>query len=141
VFVAAFKNPENFAGKAKFTTWLCSIANFKVADWWRKNGHGFGRDIAIEALDDEDLAQVDAQADFTLDIEVAQDKEAMHFCIDRLKPLHREVIFQVYFAEQGVADVASLLDCPVGTVQTRLFHARKLLRTCMHNWIRGGRHG
>jgi RNA polymerase sigma-70 factor, ECF subfamily len=138
VFVAAFKKPESYSGDSKFTTWLCGIANFKVADWWRKNG----RDWALESLDDEELPQQeDAQADFTLDVEAAQDTEAMRFCIDRLKPLHREVIFQVYFEEQGVANVASLLDCPVGTVQTRLFYARKLLRTCMDNWISGGRHG
>jgi RNA polymerase sigma-70 factor (ECF subfamily) len=95
----------------------------------------------MEAADDAQLEnQADPHGDFTEDIVLAQDQEAMRFCIDRLKPMHREVVFQVYFAEQGVASVASLLDCPVGTVQTRLFYARKQLRTCIENWIRGGRH-
>jgi RNA polymerase sigma-70 factor (ECF subfamily) len=138
VFVAAFAKPERFLGDSKFTTWLCAIAKFKAADWWRKNG----RDVALEEVDDDDSDKLaDPQADFTEDIVMAQDQEAMRFCIDRLKPLHREVIFQVYFAEQGVANVASMLDCPVGTVQTRLFYARKMLRTCIENWIQGGRHG
>ena len=137
VFASVFAKPEGFAGEAKFTTWLCSIAKFKTADWWRKNG----RRLALEDADDEELlSQADPHGDFTEDIVMAQDQEAMRFCIDRLKPMHREVIFQVYFEEQGVASVANLLDCPVGTVQTRLFYARKLLRTCIENWIRGGRH-
>jgi len=139
VFVAAFAKPERFMAGSKFTTWLCGIANFKAADWWRKNG----RDVALEVVvDDDGLSNLaDPHGDFTEDIEFAQDQEAMRFCIDRLKPLHREVIFQTYFAEQGVASVASMLDCPEGTVQTRLFYARKLLRTCIENWIRGGRLG
>ena len=138
VFTAALTKPQGFSGQSKFTTWLCAIAKFKAADWWRKHGP----DLTQEVADDEGLAnQADPLADFTEDIEMAQDQEAMRLCIDRLKPLHREVVFQVYFEDQGVASVASLLDCPVGTVQTRLFYARKQLRTCLENWIRGGRHG
>jgi len=137
VFTSAFHKPASFTGGSTFTTWLCGIAKFKAVDWWRKNG----RNMDMEQADDEGLAnQADPHGDFTEDIVMAQDQEAMRFCIDRLKPMHREVIFQVYFEEQGVASVATRLDCPVGTVQTRLFYARKLLRTCIENWIRGGRH-
>lgn len=138
VFVSAFSRPERFSGESRFSTWLCAIAKFKTADWWRKNG----RNVALEDADEEQLSlQPDPDSDFTEAIVLAQDQEAMRFCIDRLKPLHREVIFQVYFEDQGVASVATMLECPVGTVQTRLFYARKLLRTCMQSWIRGGRHG
>jgi RNA polymerase sigma-70 factor (ECF subfamily) len=137
VFFAAFSRPDRFAGQARFSTWLCAIAKFKVADWWRKNR----RNVHTVEVDDEVLAEAsDPNWDFTESLSLEQDHEVMRLCIDRLNDKHREVIFSVYYDSQGVADVAKSLECPVGTVQTRLFHARKTLRNCIENWVKGGRH-
>jgi RNA polymerase sigma-70 factor (ECF subfamily) len=37
----------------------------------------------------------------------------------------------VYFEGLGLADVARLQDVPENTVKTRLFHARKNVRSCV----------
>jgi RNA polymerase sigma-70 factor (ECF subfamily) len=137
VFFSAFSKPDRFAGHARFSTWLCAIAKFKAADWWRRNR----RNVPTVDVDDELLEQTgDPNWDFTETLSLEQDHEAMRLCIDRLKDKHREVIFSVYYESLGVADVAKVLDCPVGTVQTRLFHARKTLRSCIESWVKGGRY-
>lgn len=136
VFLSAFSKPDRFAGQSKFSTWLCAIAKFKAADWWRKSG----RSVPTADVDDDVLAEIgDPNWDFTEGLSQEQDHEVMRLCIDKLNTKHREVIFSVYYEALGVADVAKGLDCPVGTVQTRLFYARKTLRNCIENWVKGGR--
>lgn len=49
--------------------------------------------------------------------------------IQRLPPDHYSAIALFYLEEMSVAEVAVALDIPVGTVKTRLLHARRRLRT------------
>lgn len=48
--------------------------------------------------------------------------------IDRLPLLEREALTLFYLRELSLADVAQVLDVPIGTVKSRLFRARHLLR-------------
>lgn len=45
-----------------------------------------------------------------------------------LPPAHRATVALFYLEDLGVAEVAQALDVPVGTVKTRLMHARRILR-------------
>jgi RNA polymerase sigma-70 factor (ECF subfamily) len=47
--------------------------------------------------------------------------------MDRLSPEHRTVLELVFTENYGYAEVAVILGCPVNTVKTRIFHARKKL--------------
>jgi RNA polymerase sigma-70 factor (ECF subfamily) len=49
----------------------------------------------------------------------------------RLGPAHRAVIQQVYFADRTCAEAALMLDIPVGTVKSRLYHALRNLRVAL----------
>ena len=48
--------------------------------------------------------------------------------LQRLPAFEREVLSLFYLEELSLAEVAQALDIPVGTVKSRLFRARKLLR-------------
>jgi len=137
VFVAVFHRPQSFAGKAKFLTWLCGMAKNKCADWWRKNRSQLELDSVIEI---DQVESIDPNWDLVVNLEAKQDSDAMRTCVDKLSPEHREAIFWVYFQEQGLDAVAQHLDCPVGTVKSRLFNARKKLHDCMSRWLSGGRY-
>ena len=138
VFVAVFKKPKDFAAQSKFSTWLCAIAKFKTADWWRRQKRQLPLDdVGEDVLENEP----DPNWDFVARLEAAQDSEALRYCIDRLPADHRETIFWVYHQDASVDEVARRQDCPEGTVKSRLFNARKRLRDCVSRWIEGGRHG
>lgn len=48
--------------------------------------------------------------------------------LDELPPNHRAVLVLHYLHDYSIAEIASILDCPEGTVKSRLHHARKLLK-------------
>jgi RNA polymerase sigma-70 factor (ECF subfamily) len=48
--------------------------------------------------------------------------------IQELSPAHRAVVDLTYYHELDYNEISRILDCPVGTVKTRMFHARRHLR-------------
>jgi RNA polymerase sigma-70 factor (ECF subfamily) len=48
--------------------------------------------------------------------------------VAELSPAHRAVVDLTYFHELGYREIAAVVDCPVDTVKTRMFHARRHLR-------------
>lgn len=50
-----------------------------------------------------------------------------------LSPEHRAVIELTYFEGYSCAEIAAIVRCPVNTVKTRMFHARRRLRMLLPN--------
>jgi RNA polymerase sigma-70 factor (ECF subfamily) len=48
--------------------------------------------------------------------------------MERLSPIHREVLELVFVHHFAYAEVAEILDVPLGTVKSRINNARKALR-------------
>jgi RNA polymerase sigma-70 factor (ECF subfamily) len=48
--------------------------------------------------------------------------------LDELPPNHRAVLVLHYLQDYSIPEIAAILDCPEGTVKSRLHHARKLLK-------------
>jgi RNA polymerase sigma-70 factor (ECF subfamily) len=48
--------------------------------------------------------------------------------IGRMSAEHRAVIELTYFHGYAYREIAQIMDCPVDTVKTRMFHARRRLR-------------
>ena len=44
---------------------------------------------------------------------------------------HRAVLDLTYFHDVGCREIADILDCPVGTVKTRMHQARRHLKTML----------
>lgn len=67
--------------------------------------------------------------------DVAQDvqleADALRAAIGELPPEQRAAIALFHFEELSVAEVAVALHVPVGTVKTRLMHARRKLRAAL----------
>jgi len=57
--------------------------------------------------------------------------EGLHAAIRGLPPEQRAAIALHHFDQLSVAEVAVALAVPVGTVKTRLFHARRKLRAIL----------
>jgi RNA polymerase sigma-70 factor (ECF subfamily) len=48
--------------------------------------------------------------------------------LQELSPQHRAVLVLHYFHDYSVTEIAAILECPEGTIKSRLHHARRLLK-------------
>lgn len=120
VFVEVWQQAGRFEERAQVTTWLLSIARFKALSSLRRRREA--------ELDDEAAGQIEDDADTPEVIAQKSSKaDAMRACIAKLSPDHAEVIQLVYYHEQSVEEVATVLGIPEATVKTRMFYARKKL--------------
>lgn len=63
--------------------------------------------------------------------EIAADATIVREAIDALPPTHRATLALFYLEDLSVSEVATAMDVPIGTVKTRLMHARSKLRAIL----------
>jgi len=99
-----------------------------------------GARIDAESIDDEAVPEVDA-ADLTaLDLLVdAERVAAVRTAVQALPPVFREALVLCDLQELPYADAAAVLECPVGTVRSRLSRGRSLLAAALSAYRPGTR--
>jgi len=118
--MVVWNRPDSFHGASKLSTWVFSIA-------YRK---------AMKALRKQDEAVEDSEAERRVSNEPGPDESSGRARVRRLlldavaelSPAHRAVVDLTYFHELGYREIAAVVECPVDTVKTRMFHARRHLR-------------
>jgi RNA polymerase sigma factor (sigma-70 family) len=110
----------------RLRAWLFGIAHRRVMDRLRE------RYAALPGADLDPDEVVDEQPHPDRELEARELERGLH----SLPPIEREVLSLFYLDELPLSEVAQVLVLPIGTVKSRLFRARKLLR----NQITGDRH-
>lgn len=101
-----------------FTTWMYRIAHGKAMLDGRRNGRAIGTTAELE-----EIAHAENEPLFT-----PEDAAQIHIALDQLEPPHREVIVLRFLEELSYEQIALIADCPVGTVRSRLHHAKMKLQ-------------
>jgi len=96
---------------ARFKAWAYRILSFKAADWVRRETRERGLKLPETA----------APAEEGID-------EPLHAALRGLTGDQRALLHLFYVEDLKVPDVALVLGIPEGTVKSRLFHARELLK-------------
>jgi RNA polymerase sigma-70 factor, ECF subfamily len=119
VFLDVWRHAGRFEGRSAVLTWILAIARHKTFAA-RSNPRRIELDSAM--ADDRDSAD---NPDAPLQ---ARDRSiVLRKCITKLSAEHREVIDLVYYQEQSMESVATILGIPRNTAKTRVFYARKRL--------------
>jgi RNA polymerase sigma-70 factor (ECF subfamily) len=86
--------------------------------------------ILISTIEDaaEDLLQSEERSPSSL-AELAELRGVVLAAIDTLGPKHKVVVVLHYLNGLNLAEIAEVVDCPVGTVKSRLHYALRRLRT------------
>jgi RNA polymerase sigma-70 factor (ECF subfamily) len=116
--LAVWRSAGTFAGGSRVTTWLFGVARRQA--YYRLRGTP--PPVPSDPVDRPDPALGTAE----LAIAAAGGTPVAE-AIGRLPDHHREVIGLVFVAGLPMADVAGILGIPVGTVKSRLHHARAAL--------------
>jgi len=119
VFVVAWEKARSFRGDAQVKTWLFRIAHHQAISWLRRKQEVLTTNNAL--FDQPVPSQGETQA------MEAWRAEQLGTALDKLSPDHRAVLELAYFYEMPYAEIAKIMDCPVGTVKSRLSHARRSL--------------
>jgi RNA polymerase sigma-70 factor (ECF subfamily) len=120
VFIDVWRQAGRFEGRSSVSTWLLAIARFKALSSLRRPREA--------ELDEDKAAEIEDVADDPETTAQKQDKsEILRTCLAGLSTEHREIIDLVYYQEKSVEECATIVNIPVNTVKTRLFHARKRL--------------
>lgn len=121
-FIAATRHLRGLRDDGKFASWLFSIARQKTIQHWRKNRH--------ETVPIEESTEADRVTDEDPSQHAVREEDEAGFiaAIGRLSEPQREVLVLHYLDEFVVEEIAVITDTPVGTVKSRLHHARRSLK-------------
>ena len=114
---------DSFIGSSRLSTWIFAIAYRKAMKALRR------QDVPIEYPQDDERSSLAPGPD-----EVFAHRRQHVLLIDAMRslsPEHHAVVDLTYLHELGYREIAGILGCPVDTVKTRMFHARRHLRRRM----------
>ncbi|MEL7465990.1 MAG: RNA polymerase sigma factor [Pseudomonadota bacterium] len=121
--IEVWTSASKFSGKSSPKTWMFAIARNKLVDRLRKDA----RLTVVE----EPPEVVDDAPDPTVVIARAQDATRVRACLANLSESHRSVIELAFFHELKYEEIAEVEGAPLGTIKTRIYHAKKLLMRCL----------
>jgi RNA polymerase sigma-70 factor (ECF subfamily) len=125
IWLRAFQSIRRLEDPRRLRPWLYRIAHGLVVDRIR-------HDVSQAQAEQARALMPDAAAEESF---AAQDAAAIHHALDALDAKHREVLILHFLEDMPVVDIAAVIDCPVGTVKSRVFYAKQGLREVL---LRGG---
>lgn len=126
-FIQAWRNISTLEDTSAFNTWIQRITLNQCYSLMRKSKP----EISIDEENDEH-GVLELESDLMLPEVYAQQEDLrirLGKIIDGLSEVQRQTVQLFYFDNMSVEEIAKVMDCSVGTVKSRLFLARKAIRT------------
>ncbi|MGS0724230.1 RNA polymerase sigma factor RpoE, partial [Shewanella sp. 30m-9] len=128
-FIKAYRALANFRGESAFYTWLYRIAVNTAKNHLTSQGRRTpANDVDIE--DAEYYEGSDALKEFASPERLLMKDQMSKVIFDTLDTLPEELKMAISLRElEGMSyeDIANIMDCPVGTVRSRIFRAREAI--------------
>lgn len=124
-FLKAWRNLHRFEGRSSFSTWIHRIVMNTSLDLLRRQACRPGAGAEEEGFDRADRSaavEIETPERQMVRTEV---KEMVHGALAVLSPSHREALTLRELEEHSYEEIAEIAACPIGTVMSRLHHARK----------------
>lgn len=125
VWLTAIRKLHTLEDAGAFQSWLYQIARRRAYSLLSRSR----REVMVPEDSFEDVAVIAADADeLTFAPETAA---AVHAALDTLSPAHREVLTLRFLSGLRYEAIATVLECAVGTVRSRLHYAKLALRAAV----------
>jgi len=121
--MVVWQTADRFRGTSKLSTWIFAIA-YRKALKARSRWPDPVEDDELHARVSEDPAPDDQLHHQRL-------HDALVTAMTQLSAEQRAVVDLTYFHGMGYREIAEIADCPVDTVKTRMFHARRRLKQAL----------
>jgi RNA polymerase sigma-70 factor (ECF subfamily) len=118
-FWVIWQHAGDFRGASRVSTWILGIT--------------YRRGLKTLRYAGPPPADIDAAAEVGSDEPTKREElnEWVDMALQRLPLEQRTVIELAYHVGHSCEEIASIMQCPVNTVKTRMFHARRKLRTLL----------
>ncbi|MBS0365071.1 MAG: sigma-70 family RNA polymerase sigma factor [Proteobacteria bacterium] len=114
-FLIVWQKAADFRGDSQVSTWIMGIAYRRALKALRRAG------APAAAQHEIDEASEDPTGDFEL-------TEWLDMGLNRLPARQRMVLELAYRGGHSCEEISAIVGCPVNTVKTRMFHARRRLQ-------------
>ena len=118
VFLAVWQGANRFRAEAKVKTWLLRIAHHKAVSWLRRHRPASSLDEATDVAEDTPIDDTLARA---------WQADRVRAALTELSPKHRAVVELAFVHDLPYAEIAKIMDCPVGTIKSRMSYALRYL--------------
>jgi RNA polymerase sigma-70 factor (ECF subfamily) len=130
-FTSLLKAPRRYDGRVALSTYLCAAARNQslrhASRAWRERTTG--------TMPEQRPSPARGPLELLLEDERARIVRA---ALDRLGPLHREVLILAEYEEMSLGEIARVVGASVGAVKVRLHRARGRLRNVLETHRRSG---
>jgi RNA polymerase sigma-70 factor (ECF subfamily) len=116
-----WRKAGDFRGDSRVSTWIMGIAYRRALKTLRSRGNMLHDTVPIE---NEMLTAPD-------ELGAAETSEWILLAMQQLPTEQRLALEFAYGYGHSCEEIAAIMDCPVNTVKTRLFHARAKLRALL----------
>ncbi len=130
VWMRVLVRGAQFNGKARFETWLFTIARNLVIDMRRKRTMS-SLDELIESGDDDrpmSFEVADTEPTPFESFASLEDRERIAAALLQLDTLHREVLVLRFHEELSLEEIAKVTRAPLSTVKSRLYRGLAMLK-------------
>jgi len=137
VFLALVKNTERYESRGKFASYIFAIASNKIHKEWeqrKRRPKFFSLSFwGSEDSPDDDLSvpldKVSDEKACVRDASLRKEiSEAVNAALKHLPDHYREVFVLRRFLDLSYEEIAEIMDCPIGTIKSRVLRAERGLR-------------
>jgi len=125
IWMRVIEARASYAPKARFTTWLFTIAHNHLVDHWRKRG------LTLVALEGEDIAS--ASPDPADQAQARESLERFAATLEALPPLQREAFLLHEEGGLSVAEIAAATGSNEEAAKSRLRYAMAKLKAAVND--------
>jgi len=121
-----WKQARQFRNASRVSTWILGIA-YRQALKSIRRAAAHARLLAREQPVDHDFGRDEFDASL--------DRRALEHALQQLPTEQRMVLEFAYYLELSCEEIGEVMQCPVNTVKTRMFHARRKLRVLLTDHV------
>lgn len=129
-FIKAYRALPNFRGESAFYTWLYRIGVNTAKNWLVANGRRAPTSTELDNEDAENYGESDLLRDVDTPERLLMTKQIGDTVNTAMAELPEELRTAIALRElEGLSyeEIAQVMDCPIGTVRSRIFRAREAI--------------
>lgn len=129
-FIKAYRALPSFRGESAFYTWLYRIAINTAKNYLVSTGRRATSTTDLESEDGENFEENELLGDWNTPEAELMSKEIMQTVNASMDALPEELRTAITLREiEGLSyeDIAAIMNCPIGTVRSRIFRAREAI--------------